>query len=192
MTATLPNPVYSPASKASQHDNRLSALLDGEILLKTQSHTDWGAAVTARMYLPIEQTIAWQRVTEYSKWINYFPAITQSEVLHTEEVGNGQVNRRLYQAASKNFLVFTAQVDIRLKVVETNSQRAKFYLESGMFKDFYADLHLQEWDGGTMLTYYVQATPTIPVPSIFIQQAIQLDLPANLKNMRQQMLSNGL
>jgi hypothetical protein len=31
----------------------------------------------------------------------------------------------------------------------------------------------------------VQATPMIPVPSMFIEHAIQMDLPANLRRMRQ-------
>ena len=38
---------------------------------------------------------------------------------------------------------------------------------------------------GTLLAYTVQATPNIPIPSIFIQQAMNLELPANLCKMRQ-------
>jgi hypothetical protein len=93
--------------------------------------------------------------------------------------------KRLYQAANKAFLLFTAQVEVYLKVLETQNQRIQFYLESGSFQDFSADLQLQTCGEGTVLTYSVQATPLIPVPGIFIEQAIQMDLPANLKQMRQ-------
>jgi hypothetical protein len=57
-------------------------------------------------------------------------------------------------------------------------------LESGSFNDFTADLALESCGEGTILTYSVQATPTIPVPSAFIQQAIRMDLPSNMKQMR--------
>lgn len=184
MTATLSSPVYSPALKPLQDNPRLPALLNGEILLTTQSHTDWGAAVNARLYLPIERAIAWKQLIDYSCWVNYFPAITRSDVLHQGEVGAVKTIKRLYQVASKSFFLFTANADIYLKVVETVQQRVQFYLESGSFNDFYADLHLQDHGDGTLLSYSVQATPSIPVPSMFIQQAIQLDLPDNLKNMR--------
>jgi hypothetical protein len=36
-----------------------------------------------------------------------------------------------------------------------------------------------------LLTYTVQATPNIPIPSIFIQQAMNLELPENMRKMRQ-------
>jgi hypothetical protein len=184
MTATLPSPT-SLSLKSLQDDHELPALLKGEILLSTKSHTDWGASVTARMHLPIERSIAWQQLTDYSRWVNYFPALTHSEVLQLNEAETSKVSKRLYQVASKNFFLFTAQVDIRLKVVETPHQRIRFYLESGSFNDFYADLYLHEYGNDTLLTYSVQATPSIPIPSLFIQQAIQLDLPVNLRNMRQ-------
>ncbi|MBC7972166.1 MAG: cyclase, partial [Verrucomicrobia bacterium] len=93
--------------------------------------------------------------------------------------------KRLYQVASKAFLFLTAQVDIYLKVIETTQQQIQFRLESGSFHDFAADLTLEDYGDGTLLTYAVQATPTIPVPSVLIQQAIQMDLPNNLRTMRQ-------
>lgn len=184
MTATLSSPVYSPALKPLQDNPRLPALLRGEILLTTQSHTDWGAAVNARLYLPVERAIAWEQLTDYPQWVNYFPAITRSDVIHQDDVAGTRTIKRLYQVASKNFFLFTANADIYLKAVETRQQRVQFYLESGSFNDFYADLYLQDHGNGTLLSYFVQATPSIPVPSMFIQQAIQLDLPDNLKNMR--------
>ncbi len=166
-----------------------TALLNGEILLVVRSHSAWGGAVTAHMYLPMKRAIAWQKLTHYPNWVNYFPALTHSEVIpKTATEAGKRVAKRLYQAASKNFLLFTAKVEIYLKVMETAYQRIQFQLESGNFHDFSADLHLQDCGDGTLLTYSVQATPTIPVPSLFIQQAIQLDLPANMRSMRQALL----
>ncbi|MBD1823299.1 SRPBCC family protein [Cyanobacteria bacterium FACHB-DQ100] len=159
---------------------RESALMQGEILLKTKPHSAWGGAVTAQMYLPIAPTLVWEQVTDYPRWTQYFPEVTRSEVRQVIS----QRTKRIYQAASKAFLIFTAQVEITLNVLETHQQRVQFFLESGSFSDFTADLQLQSYAEGTILTYAVQATPTIPVPSFLIEQAIRLDLPVNLRRMR--------
>jgi Polyketide cyclase / dehydrase and lipid transport len=154
-------------------------LIKGDILVKTRSHSDWGGAVTATMYLPLVRSHVWQQVTDYPRWVQYFPDVTQSEVLHRGEA------KRLYQAAKKVFLFFTAQVEVYLNVIEVVQQQIQFRLERGTFVDFAADLSLQDCQGGTLLTYAVQATPNIPIPTIFIQQAMQLELPANMRKMRQ-------
>lgn len=164
------------------------ALLQGEIVLKTRSHSSWGGAVTAHMYLPLGRSQVWQQVTDYPRWVQYFPDVVRSEVLSRGD-GLAQKGKRLYQVASKAFLFFTAQVEIYLRVVEvvnqSTFQQIQFRLEKGSFVDFSADLKLRDCDNGTLLTYSVQATPMIPIPTVFIQQAMQLDLPANMRRMRQ-------
>jgi hypothetical protein len=161
-------------------------LTRGEILVDTQAHTSWGAAVTARMFLPMQLTSVWEQLTDYPRWVQFFPDINRSEVL-LERADRSW--KRLYQAATKNFLIFQAQVDIHLKVFEQylkgQRSRIQFRMERGSFNDFSADLHLEQYQDGTLLTYQVKATPSIPVPSVFIQQAIRMDLPANLEQMRQ-------
>ena len=173
-----------------EDEPRFRQLLSGEILLKTRTYSAWGGAVTAQMYLPLERTIAWRQLTDYPQWVHFFPALTRSEILHRYDSRFSNQStldgcKRLYQVASKAFLFLTAQVDIYLKVFETAQQQIQFRLESGSFHDFAADLTLQDYGNGTLLTYAVQATPTIPVPSMLIQQAIQMDLPDNLRTMRQ-------
>jgi len=160
------------------------ALLNGEILVSTREHTAWGGAVTALMYLPLGRSLTWQHVTNYPRWVQYFPDLVHSEVIHRGE-SLGQGNKRLHQVASKAFLFFTAQVEVYLRVFEVVQQKVQFHQEQGSFLDFGAELILQDCGSGTLLTYSVQATPSIPVPSIFIQQAMQLDLPANMRKMRQ-------
>ncbi len=160
-----------------------TALLRGEITIETTAHTAWGAAVTAQMYLPRSRSHVWQHITDYPRWIHYFPDISQSRLLPSS--APNPTGKRLYQAASKTFLFLTAQVEIYLKVLETAQQSIEFRLESGSFRDFTARLHLQDLATGTLLTYRVQATPTIPVPSPLIQQAIHFDLPTNMRTMRQ-------
>ena len=154
-------------------------MIGGEILVETRSHSSWGGAVTATMYLPVVRSHVWQQVTDYPRWVQYFPDVTKSEVLHRGEA------KRLYQAAKKAFLFFTAQVEVYLNVIEVVQQQIQFRLETGTFVDFAADLSLQDCQGGTLLTYAVQATPNIPIPTMFIQQAMQLELPANMRKMRQ-------
>lgn len=176
---------YTVGSASLQENGSLSELLQGEILLTTQPYTAWGGAVTARLYLPIARTAVWQQLTNYPRWVEYLPALSRSEVLSSHTSDTQAPIKRLYQVASKNFLLFKAEVEIYLKAIETPQQRIQFCLEQGSFNDFSADLRLHDCETGTILTYTVQATPTIPVPSILIQQAIQLDLPANLRHLRQ-------
>lgn len=166
----------------SQDKQRL--LVKGEILVETRSHTTWGGAVTASMYLPLVRSHVWQQITDYPRWVQYFPDITKSEVLHKGEA------KRLYQAAQKAFFFFTAQVEIYLNVVEVLGQQVQFRMEKGSFEDFSANLELKDCANGTLLAYTVQATPNIPIPSVFIQQAMNLELPANMRKMRQ-VLCNG-
>lgn len=161
-----------------------AALLSGEILLEVRSHSAWGGACTASMYLPMLRSHAWQQLTDYPRWVQYFPDLIRSEVLHRGDSLTGK-SKRLYQIARKAFLIFTAEVEIYLKVFEVVQQQIQFRMEKGSFIDFAADLKLQDCGNGTILTYSVQATPIIPVPSIFIQQAMHLDLPTNMRKMRQ-------
>jgi carbon monoxide dehydrogenase subunit G len=157
------------------------ALLQGEILVETRSHSALGGAVTAQMYLAIPRSSVWQQLTDYPRWVQYFPDVIKSEVLHQSPV------KCLYQVAQKTFIFLPIQVEIYLNVFEVQEQHIQFRLEKGTFTDFTADLTLQDFDNGTLLTYSVQATPTIPIPTVFIQQAMHLELPGNMRNMRQVM-----
>jgi carbon monoxide dehydrogenase subunit G len=154
-------------------------LIQGEVFTEIRSHTNWGGAVTACMYVPLVRSHVWQQITDYPRWVQYFPDITKSEVISRGDV------KRLYQAAQKAFLFLTAQVEIYLSVVEVLGQQIHFQMEKGSFTDFHAKLELQDMGNGTLLAYTVQATPNIPIPAIFIEQAMNLELPANLCKMRQ-------
>ena len=164
-------------------------LLQGKVLLNTHPHSAWGAGVISRMYLsqPVEKI--WQQVTTYSRWTEYFPHITHSEELPQPQ---GHPEKRLYQAARKDFLLLKMEVEVYLRVREVvqpnRTHQVWFRLERGNFADFNANLRLEPLEGGTLLTYEVQATPTIPVPSVLLQEAIRIDLPANLQKMRQALL----
>lgn len=173
-------------SDLARSQSQQAALLQGEILLETRSHSAWGGAVTAQMHLPIGRSLVWQQLTDYPRWVQYFPDVVRSEVLHSGE-GLSQGCKHLYQVGSKAFLFLSIQVEAYLRVFEVVQQQIQFRLEKGSFVDFAADLKLQDATMGTILTYSVQATPTIPVPSLFIQQAMHLDLPTNMRKMRQVM-----
>jgi hypothetical protein len=178
MTLTLVEPAVDLKwDKAHQ-----TALLQGEIILQTSPHSIWGGSVTAQMYLPVERSQVWQKLIDYPRWVEYFPSLTQSQILAT----TGHY-KRLYQVAGKALLCFTAQVEIYLKVFETIHplrHQIQFQLEQGSFKDFAALLKLQDYREGTLLTYSVQATPSIPIPTQIIQEGIRLDLPTNMRSMR--------
>lgn len=163
-------------------------LLQGEILLDVRSHTHWGGAVTATMYLPRMRSHIWSQLTTYSRWVRFFPDIVKSEVLENASKTADQTHR-LYQAARKTFFLLSVDVEIFLRVSERFQENIKFSMERGSFSDFSADLTLQDCGEGTILTYSVAATPLIPMPSIFIQEAIRADLPGNMKHMRQALCS---
>ena len=179
MTAFYSSDSIAPALDETWSQHQKTALLQGEILVQTRSHSAWGGAVTAQMHLPLTRARVWQQVTDYPRWVQYFPDVIRSEVLHR---GKG---KRLYQVARKAFLIFSAQVEVYLNILEVVQQQIQFRLEQGTFVDFAADLKLQDFGAGTLLTYAVQATPNIPIPTIFIQQAMHLELPENMRKMRQ-------
>ncbi len=163
------------------------SLLQGDVLLTTKM-TEAGAAVTAMMYVPMERSQTWQKLTDYGKWVQYFPDIVQSQVLEVKRQSQAHpMTRHLYQVARKAFLMFSAQVEIYLQVIETLHQKIQFRFERGTFSDFAADLTLEDCGAGTLITYSVKATPLIPVPSFLIEQAIRYDLPGNMKTMRRVM-----
>jgi hypothetical protein len=168
---------------ASQEPNYLK-LVQGEIILKTRAYSALGGAVTAQIYLPIGRSQVWSHLTDYRRWVQYFPDIVQSEILESNPQRPHR-GHRLYQAARKNFLMFTAQVDIHLRVFENLQRQIRFRMERGSFNDFSAEMILDDYGEGTMLTYSVEATPLIPVPSLFIEQAMRHDLPGNMRQMRE-------
>lgn len=181
------SPVVAP-SDSDLSDRDQARLLSGEILLQTKPHSHWGGAITASMYLPLQRAQVWQQLTHYPSWTYYFPDMVHSEVLPSHDDSMKRM-KRLRQIARKAFLFFSAQVEIYLRVFEVTQrgigQQIQFSLEKGDFKDFFACLNLQDYGRGTILTYSVQATPSIPVPSSLIQEAMRLDLPANMRQMRQ-------
>ena len=192
MSILFPSDSMDAASDLSLRKRYSTALLQGEILIETQMRSTWGGAVTAQMYLPIERSRVWQQVTDYPRWVQYFPDVTHSEVLHptvSSPVGlpEGTSSKSVYQVATKTSLFLSLQVEAYLRVSEIVQQQIHFRLEKGTFTDFCADLSLQDYENGTLLTYTVKATPNIPVPSIFIEQAMQLELPVNMRTMRQVM-----
>jgi hypothetical protein len=162
----------------------VSALLEGEILLETTPHSMFGGAVTARMYLPIQRSQVWQQLTTYSQWVHFFPDIVRSEIIE-HDPHRPHRGYRLYQAAKKTFVMFTAQVEIYLRVFENMQRQIRFHMEKGSFTDFSADLTLDDYGDGTVLTYAVKATPVIPIPNIFVEQAMRQELPMNMRQMRQ-------
>jgi Polyketide cyclase / dehydrase and lipid transport len=170
---------------AAPEASHILTLLQGEILLNPRaSYSVSGGAVTAQMYLPSSRSHVWANLTDYPRWVQYFPDIVQSEVLESDPQRPHR-GRRLYQAARKNFLVFTAQVDVHLRVFENLQRQIRFRMERGSFNHFSAELTLDDYGDGTILTYSVEATPLISVPGVLIEQAMRCDLPGNMRQMRQ-------
>lgn len=167
----------SAGQRSIQHE--ADALQRGQVLVETRPYGLSGGAVTAKMYLKASRAELWPKLTNYGRWVDYFPNIVRSEVIAT-----GSNGHRLYQVGRKAFLAIAAQVEIYLKVYEQSHRSIQFRLEKGTFKDFGAELSLQDWRQGTILTYSVQATPLLPVPGFLVEQGMRQDLPGNMENMR--------
>ncbi|NEQ43033.1 MAG: cyclase [Leptolyngbya sp. SIOISBB] len=163
----------------SQSGQEVAALRRGRVLVETTAHGMMGGAVNAKMYVQASRSDLWAQLTQYSRWTEFFPNISRSEV----RASHGDVHQ-LYQVGRKAFLAIAAEVEIYLKVYEDAYYSLQFRLEKGTFRDFAADLTLQDWQNGTLLTYAVQATPLIPVPSFLIEQGMRQDLPGNMEHMR--------
>jgi hypothetical protein len=159
------------------------ALLEGDVLVMPEVNQGAGATVVAYIYVPLSRPQIWPQVTSYHRWTQFFPNIIRSEVLETVKT-NSHRYRRLYQVGRKGFLTLTAQVEIYLRVFETTCDRIQFCLEQGTFSHFNASLHLQDLHQGTLLSYTVQAAPTIPIPNFLVEQAMKTDLPSNMRQMR--------
>lgn len=160
------------------------ALLRGDVLTTPKTHPQEPAWVMAQMYVPIPRPHIWPQVTNYRRWTQFFPNITHSEVLETVRTASHRY-RRLHQVGRKGFMLLTAEVEVYLRVFETACDRIQFRLEQGTFSHFAADLSLQDMQEGTLMTYAVQAAPTIPVPTFLIEQGMKTDLPGNMRQMRQ-------
>lgn len=159
-------------------------LLKGEILLTPHPVDLWGAGVTAQMHLALSPERAWSQLTQYSRWVEYFPDVTQSRVLHECA---GSFTKTLFQAARKTFLMMSVQVEVYLNVVERvlgDRRQIRFQKEQGSFKHFLADLTIEPLGFGTLLTYSVEAAPALPIPAPLIQEAVRHDLPRNMQQMR--------
>jgi carbon monoxide dehydrogenase subunit G len=160
----------------------LEKLLKGDVLLNPQPHTAKGGAVSATMYIPRDRGIVWAQLTQYSRWTDYFPEITRSDVI----IEFSATRKRLSQSACKTFFMVNISVDIHLNAIETADRQIQFQMvgTNDGFQDFSANLTLEDCHSGTALTYSVQATPKIPVPAPLIQEAMKIDLPINMRHMR--------
>jgi len=158
-----------------------ASLSDGRISVKTEPWGFGGGSAIAQLHLPLSRQECWQKVTNYPQWINYFPDITHSQVLPKSQ--------QLYQKGIKDFILLRVEVEIYLQVRETLNQAIEFELIQGSFSEFLAYLHLQDYQQGTLVSYAVQATPNFLVPAPIIEQALKIELPANMRHMRQVLCS---
>jgi len=87
-------------------------------------------------------------------------SLTGSRVLPPRDRQGG---KRIHQVGCKNFILFSAWVEIYLQVTEIPSRQIQFRLESGTFENFSADLDLEDYNDGTLISYSVEATPSFPI-----------------------------
>ncbi len=179
--------IATTAAVAQRAPKSQTALLNGEVITQIDHNTPAAAAVTATIHIPLTRDEVWQQLTNYSRWTAFFPDITRSDV--TAELSPR--SKRISQAACKTFLMLNIAVEIQLQVDEIPQESIRFSMvDSGgiSFRDFAAVLELKDLGNSTELSYTVQATPSIPVPGMFIEQAMKFDLPCNMRHLRKVLL----
>ena len=82
-TSNLKNIAYAkpPLLDTLWNQDQQRLLIQGEVFTEIRSHTNCGGAVTACMYVPLVRSHVWQQITDYPRWVQYFPDITKSEVI---------------------------------------------------------------------------------------------------------------
>ncbi|WP_008309176.1 SRPBCC family protein [Leptolyngbya sp. PCC 6406] len=156
------------------------ALSRGKILVTAQPHGFTGGHVSATLSLRIFPDALWPHLTDYPRWVDYFPEMTHSEAIAPTDQGQP----RIYQVGRKSILGLGAEVEVYLRVQTHPPHRLQFVMERGTLADFTASFALAPWRLGTLLTFTVQATPLIPLPGFFVEQSMRRELPTSLAQMR--------
>jgi hypothetical protein len=157
-------------------------LYQGEILLQSRLYSLWGGALTAQIYIPVSSGLVWKTLTQYDRWPGLFPPITKSVV-----VEEGRFRKCIHQCAQKQFSVLTIAVEADLLVREYPDWCIRFNLmaPNWSFREFEAEIQIKPVrNTGTILQYQVQAAAALPIPALFIQEAMRHDLPENLRSLR--------
>lgn len=164
---------------------RLARLQNGEALVKAESVTEWGALVTAHLYLPHPPERVWEPLSDCAAWPQLLPSLSESYPLHEPNRPNDPL---LYQAAGFRFLCFHPKVETVLQVRERSPHCLTFRQVRGTLTRFTAELRASGWSGGTLVTYSVSARLPQPLPVLLLRQGIQGVLPYNLQALRRSLL----
>lgn len=171
---------------ATATQSRCQSLQQGRILIQTSIASERQASVVAQLYLPCSRSYGWEQITTYNNWPTLLPNILHSSCQVTADPRV----KLLHQAAGFNLMLFSPKVDICLKVHEYPCQQIQFELVQGSFDAFEATLDFSDYHQGTLLQYQVRACLSFPVPIPIIEHGIQIALPANLKSLRQGLMSH--
>lgn len=164
-------PTLSPRDRA--------ALAAGELLLTTRSHGLTGGQASITLAFAPRPAEVWAQLTDYPRWVDYLPDLTQSEILPATND-----RTRLRQVGRKSILGFTAEAALDLQVEALAPYRLRFDLERGGLAEFTATFTLTPWRQGTLVTFTGRATPLFPIPGWVVEQVMRHGLPMNLRHMR--------
>lgn len=179
-----PQPVRSSQSSVGQRAAKPAlAFQSGEIAIQADTITEWGALVTAQLYVPRSLERVWARLSNYESWVQLLPSLSESYPL---DEPNGPL---LYQAAGFRFLGFAPKVETYLKVCERSAYCLTFRQVRGTLARFAAELQAAPASGGTLVTYSVSARLPRPLPTLLLKQGIQVVLPFNLHHLQRTLSS---
>lgn len=179
--ASPPFPVVETKVQPPRSPRDRAALAAGELLLTTRSHGLTGGQASITLAFAPRPVDVWAQLTDYPRWVDYLPDLTQSEILPAAAKGQ----TRLRQVGRKSILGFTAEAALDLQVQALAPYRLRFDLERGGLAEFTATFTLTPWRQGTLVNFTGQATPLFPIPGWVVEQVMRHGLPMNLRHMRQ-------
>lgn len=160
-------------------------LQQGEVVIRAESITEWGALVTAQLYVPRSPDRVWGCLSNCQRWSQLLPSLSESRQLDGSGHADGPL---LYQAAGFKFLCFNPKVETYLKVREKAPYCLTFRQVRGTLSRFAAELQASPWTNGTLISYEVSARLPQPLPKLLLRQGIQGVLPYNLQSLRRSLL----
>jgi carbon monoxide dehydrogenase subunit G len=166
----LLSPVPLKSEETSDH-------LDQHVYLDINQKV-WPMNLSAQIEIPASSKAVWEVLTDYDHLADFLPQIEKSHVL-------GRVGDRviLEQITRTQFLFFRKKIELKLSLLEKDSEEIIFFKTEGNMETFSGKWTLIKIDGGrsTRLIYQLKFKPSFYVPKWVIRHALDHEIPVQLR-----------
>jgi hypothetical protein len=159
---------------------RAAAAPDPEVRIERRGDA---YAVSARLAVDVDRSIAWEVITDYDRLRNFVPDMDESRIV--SRPGEPTLVR---QSGAWNLLGYRVPVQIVAQIDEQPMHSVRFHSVSGNVRVENGEWSIAEQGGGVTITYRVECTPDFWVPPILGTVLIRRDVRAKLERVAQEML----